>query len=142
MQQYMITWPCKRILISVRLLNDFPQMKAHVDRDVYVLCQEKLAEFGLLKDPNFRWCANVSIDNFFFSMERGEGEGGAEPMNQQGLSPSDCDLLITIILYRTLRCCFSRTNASQGSSMSETVSSRRYSALPAANSCALSARSQ
>ena len=37
-----------------------PQIKLHVDAEMYHLCQKKLMEFNLSKEPGFRWCTNVS----------------------------------------------------------------------------------
>ena len=36
-------------------------LKEHLSPDDYQLFQKKATEFSLLKDPNFRWCAHVSI---------------------------------------------------------------------------------
>ena len=35
----------------------FPlQVKVHLEKDVYDMCQKKLTDFNLSKDPNFLWC--------------------------------------------------------------------------------------
>ena len=36
-------------------------LKEHISSEDYQLFQKKATEFSLLKDPNFRWCAHVSI---------------------------------------------------------------------------------
>ena len=38
------------------------QIKEHLDAKTYDLCQEKLKEFNLTKDPEFVWCADVSLN--------------------------------------------------------------------------------
>ena len=43
------------------------QIKLHLDRDTYQLCQDKLTEFYLSKEDGFRWCANVSLSSVVFS---------------------------------------------------------------------------
>ena len=36
-------------------------LKEHLPFEEYQLFQKKATEFSLLKDPNFRWCAHVSV---------------------------------------------------------------------------------
>lgn len=36
------------------------QIKEQLGGRIYEMCQEKLKEFNLTKDPDFLWCADVS----------------------------------------------------------------------------------
>lgn len=45
----------------VVMLHAHIQIKEHLGGKIYELCQEKLKEFNLTKDPDFLWCANVSL---------------------------------------------------------------------------------
>ena len=39
----------------------FDKIKMHIDKEVYNLGQQKLIEYILSREPNFCWCANVSL---------------------------------------------------------------------------------
>ena len=34
------------------------QIKEHLDKDLYEMCQQKLRDFNLSKEPGFVWCVN------------------------------------------------------------------------------------
>ena len=48
-------------------------LKEHLPFEEYQLLQEMATRFSLLKDPNFRWCANVSIQGHRMVIFKGLG---------------------------------------------------------------------